>query len=418
VSTILVVDDEAPFRAVLREILEPLGHRVIEASDGTEALERLGRMNIDLVVTDQRMPRGDGLALLHHIRGLAAPPPVVLLTAYGTIRDAVDAVRAGAIDYLTKPLESPQALVAVVERALASDDDEIAGESRRLREIVETADRVAGKDVPVLLTGESGTGKELFARRIHRHSRRAKKPFVAINCAALPETLAESELFGHERGAFTGAERQRAGRFEEASGGTLFLDEVGDLPAAVQAKLLRALEEHVVRRVGGSRDIPVDIRLVTATNRDLSDGSFRSDLYFRIAVVRLDLPPLRERLDDIAPIAQRLIQRLARKHGVAVPELTRGAIDALVAHPWPGNVRELRNVLERALVLRGSEPVREADLLLTPGSPSLAQSHDEVERERILEALRQTHGNREQAARLLGVSVRTLYYRLNRLGLA
>jgi len=416
-STILIVDDEAPFRAVLREILEPLGHRVIEAPDGENAIERLGRMHFDLVITDQRMPHGDGLSLLRHVRDLPAPPPVILLTAWGTIRDAVDAVRAGAIDYLTKPLESPEALVAIVERALSGTEDEISGESRRLRELVETADRVADKDVPVLITGESGTGKELIARRIHRQSRRAKKPFVAINCAALPETLAESELFGHERGAFTGADRQREGRFEEAHGGTLFLDEVGDLPAAVQAKLLRALEERVIRRVGGSRDIPVDIRLIAATNRDLSDGSFRSDLYFRVAVVRLEIPPLRERLDDIPPVARHLLQRLAQKHGVAVPELTREAIDALKTHTWPGNVRELRNVLERALVLRGAEPIRPADLAITTPAPTLGRSHDEVEKERIVEALRQTHGNRERAAQLLGVSVRTLYYRLNRLGL-
>ena len=269
----------------------------------------------------------------------------------------------------------------------------------------------------MLLTGESGTGKELVARRIHRRSRRAAKPFVAINCAALPETLAESELFGHERGAFTGADRQKIGRFEEASGGTLFLDEVGDLSAPVQAKLLRALEERVIRRVGGTRDIPVDIRLIAATNRNLTEGTFRSDLYFRVAVVRLDLPPLRERLDDTPLIARRLLSLLARKHGVAVPSLTDEALDTLRTHAWPGNVRELRNVLERALVLRGAEPIRPSDLALLPATPSLAASHDEVEKDRVLEALRQSHGNRENAARLLGISVRTLYYRLSRLGL-
>ncbi len=416
-STILVADDEAPFRAVLRDILEPLGHRIIEAGDGEEALERLGRMRVDLVIADQRMPRVDGLTLLRRIRLMPSPPPVVLLTAYGTIPDAVDAVRAGAIDYLTKPLRSPEELIAIVERALgAEEDDDIIGESRRLREIVDTADRVADKDVPVLITGESGTGKELIARRIHLRSKRAKKPFVALNCAALPETLAESELFGHERGAFTGAERQRAGRFEEANGGTLFLDEAGELAPSIQAKLLRALEEHVIRRVGGTRDIPVDARLVAATNRDLSDGTFRSDLYFRLAVVRLDLPPLRERIDDIPLMARHLLTRLARKHGVAVPSLTNDAVDAMRAHRWPGNVRELRNVLERALVLRGAEPIRASDLALTPQTQSLAASHDEVEKERVLEALRQAHGNRESAARLLGISVRTLYYRLSRLG--
>lgn len=418
-TTILVVDDEAPFRAVLREILEPLGHRIVEAANGEEALERLHRVRADLVIADQRMPGMDGLALLRRIREGQAPPPVILLTAFGTIRDAIDAVRAGAIDYLTKPLQSPEALIAVVERALApSDADEIVGETRRMRELLDTTDRVAARDVQVLLTGESGTGKELVARRIHRLSPRAKKPFVAINCAALPDALAESELFGAERGAFTGADRSRTGRFEEAHGGTLFLDEVGELSATVQAKLLRAIEERVIRRVGGPRDIAVDIRLIAATNRSLREaaesGAFRSDLYFRLAVVTLDLPPLRERVDDIPKIATELLARLARRHGLGTPSLTPDAAAALREYSWPGNVRELRNALERALVLRGNEPVRADDLGLVHGTLTLADSHAEVEKDRILEALRQTHGNREAAARLLGVSVRTLYYRLRR----
>ena len=416
-STILIVDDEAPFRAVLRDILEPHGHRVIEAADGEQALERLGRMRVDLVLADQRMPKLDGASLLRAIRESHAPPAVILMTAYGTIPDAIAAVRAGAVDYLTKPLDSPEALLAVIERALQGESvDEMAGENRRLREVVETADRVADKDVPVLITGESGTGKELLARRIHRRSKRAQKPFVAVNCAALPETLAESELFGHERGAFTGAERLRVGRFEEANGGTLFLDEVGDLSAAVQAKLLRALEERTIRRVGGARDFPADVRIIAATNRDLAEPAFRSDLYFRLAVVRLELPPLRERIDDIPIVARHLLGLLARKHGVAVPALLPEALDALRTSRWPGNVRELRNVLERALVLRGAEPIRASDVAVEASSSPIA-SRDELEKDRVLEALRQAHGNREQAARFLGVSVRTLYYRLHRLGL-
>ena len=418
VSTILVVDDEAPFRAVLREILEPLGYRVIEAANGEEATERLRRMRTDLVITDQNMSPVDGLTLVRRIRSLPSPPPVVLLTAYGSIPDAVGALRAGAVDYLTKPLESPEALIAVVERLLAADvEDDIAGENRQLRSIVAMADQIANKDVPVLITGESGTGKELIARRIHRRSKRAAKSFVAVNCAALPETLAESELFGHERGAFTGAERQRAGRFEEADGGTLFLDEFGELTPAVQAKLLRSLEDHVIRRVGGVRDVPVDIRLIAATNRDVGPDSVRSDLLFRIAVVRLEMPPLRERLDDIPILARHLLTRLAAKHGVAAPQLTADALEALSRHRWPGNVRELRNVLERAVVLRGAEPIRPSDLAILPAGVQVT-TRDEAEKERVVEALRQAHGNRESAAQLLGVSVRTLYYRLSRLGLA
>jgi DNA-binding NtrC family response regulator len=417
VSTILIVDDNAPFRAVLRDILEPHGHRVVEAPDGREALERLGRMRVDLIIADQQMPRLGGRELLRAVREMPAPPPLILLTAFGTIRDAVDAVHAGATDYLTKPLESPQSLIDAVERVLAPEEEDVVGESARIRELVETADRVAVKDVPVLITGESGTGKELIARRIHARSPRVRKPFVAVNCAALPETLAESELFGHERGAFTGAERARAGRFEEASGGTLFLDEVGELAPAIQAKVLRALEERVIRRLGATRDIPVDIRVIAATNRDLQEGAFRSDLYFRLAVVRLEIPPLRERPGDIAMIARNLLGRLAHRHGFRRPSLTPDAIETMTRHRWPGNVRELRNALERALVLRGEEAIRGADLGLPEPARALQHSVADVERERILDALRQTHGNRDAAARLLGVSVRTLYYRLSRYGL-
>lgn len=416
-STILIADDDAPFRAVLRDILEPRGHRIIEAVDGREALERLGRMRVDLVIADQQMPRVTGIDMLRAIRETTGGPPVIMLTAFGTVRDAVDAVHAGATDYLTKPLESPAALIAAVERLLVPESETIVGNTPRIRELIETADRVAMKDVPVLITGESGTGKELVARRIHERSPRAKKAFVAVNCAALPDTLAESELFGYERGAFTGAERPRAGRFEEASGGTLFLDEVGELSAAVQAKLLRSLEEKTVRRLGGSRDIPVDIRVIAATNRDLRDGTFRSDLYFRLAVVTLAIPPLRERPDDIEPIARDLLARLAHRHGFRRPSLTRDAIDVLRGHTWPGNVRELRNAIERALVLRGEEEIRAPDLALQPSAPTLTESRGEVEKDRILQALRQSHGNRDAAARLLGISVRTLYYRLNRFGM-
>ena len=418
-STILLVDDDAPFRAVLRDILGPKGHRILEAGDGAEALERLRRMRADLVIADQQMPRMTGMELLRAIREGAAPPPVIMLTAFGTVRQAVDAVHAGATDYLTKPLQSPQALLDAVERILAPESDEIVGDSAPIREIVQTADRIAAKDVPVLITGESGTGKELIARRIHRLSRRASKPLVAVNCAALPDTLAESELFGYERGAFTGAERPRAGRFEEASGGTLFLDEVGELSAGVQAKLLRALEERVVRRLGAARDTAVDIRVIAATNRDLRAGdTFRSDLYFRLAVVTLDIPPLRERPDDVVPIARDLLARLAQRHGFRRPSLTPEAIHDLQAHTWPGNVRELRNAIERALVLRGEEAIRPVDLGLQPAAKTLSASTADVEKERILEALRQTHGSRESAARLLGISVRTLYYRLSRYGLS
>lgn len=422
-ARLLVVDDEASFRALLRDILEGAGHGVTEARDGAEALAFLERTTFDLVLTDRRMPAVDGLELLRRIRARTSPPPVVVLTAHGSIPEAVEAVRLGAADYITKPLPSPEALVDLVASLLPREDDgEIVTGDPAMRELLELVDRVAPRDVAVLVTGESGTGKELVARRLHARSPRAKGPFVAVNAAALPETLAESELFGAEKGAFTGAEQARAGRFEEASGGTLFLDEVGELPAALQSKLLRVLEERVVRRLGGSRDLPVDLRLVAATNRDLTreteDGGFRRDLFFRLAVVVVNVPPLRERPVDVPLLARHFVQRLAARHGVSVPLLAEDALAALSAHAWPGNVRELRNVLERAVVVRGGEPIRGADLGLAPAASAVAPL-DRVHREReaLLAALRRTGGKREEAAKLLGISVRTLYYRLKEWGI-
>jgi DNA-binding NtrC family response regulator len=432
VARILVADDEPSFRELLADILEGAGHEVVEVRDGAEALTALERGSFHLVLSDQRMPRLDGMGLLRAVRQLPSPPPLVMLTAHGTIPEAVEAVRLGAADYLTKPLPSPAALLAVVARLLAPEEGgaEFVTRDPRLVELLDLVDRVAPRDVAVLVTGESGTGKELIAHRLHDRGTRAGGPFVAVNCAALPEALAESELFGHEKGAFTGADRQRRGRFEEAHGGTLFLDEVGELSPALQAKLLRVLEERVVRRLAGTADIPVDVRLVAATNRELSataaEGHFRQDLFFRLAVVAVHLPPLRERAGDVALLARHLVTNLAARHRVPVPELTAAALAALQRHAWPGNVRELRNVLERAVVVRGGEAIRAEDLALGPASPHPAPAgsagvpldREVREREAVLEALRRAGGNREEAAALLGVSVRTLYYRLRRFGIS
>ncbi len=425
-ARVLVADDDPSFRALLRDILEGAGHAVTEARDGEEALLFLRRESFHLVLADQRMPKRDGLSLLKQSRAeVSSLPPFVLLTAFGTIPDAVEAVRLGAADYLTKPLESPRALLALVNRLLSPEagEEEFVTGDPRVKELLALVDRVAPTDVPVLVLGESGTGKELVARRLHARSRRASGPFVAVNAAGFPETLADSELFGHEKGAFTGAERVRAGRFEEASGGTLFLDEVGELAHALQAKLLRALEEKTVRRVGSERDLPVDVRVVAATNRDLAreaeQGTFRRDLYFRLAVVSVVLSPLRDRPGDVERLARHFVARLAVRHRVPLPDLTTGALEALAAHAWPGNVRELRNVLESAVVIRAGQPIRPGDLRLTPAAAPAGSSLDEETRgrEALLEALRRTDGNREEAARLLGISVRALYYRLRRWGL-
>ncbi len=420
---VLVVDDEPSFRALLRDILEGAGHGVTEAGDGAEALAFLERGTFDVVLTDRQMPRVDGLELVRRLRTRTSPP-VVVLTAHGSIPEAVEAVRLGAADYITKPLPSPDALVDLVASLLPREEEggDFVTADPATKELLDLVDRVAPRDIAVLVTGESGTGKELVARRLHARSPRSRGPFVAVNAAALPETLAESELFGAEKGAFTGADQARAGRFEEANGGTLFLDEVGELPAALQAKLLRVLEERVVRRLGGAREVPVDVRLVAATNRDLSrdseSGAFRQDLFFRLAVVVVNIPPLRERTVDIPLLATHLAGRLAARHRVPVPALTDEALSALSAHAWPGNVRELRNVLERAVVVRGGEPIRAIDLALAgPSSAVSPLDRGHREREALLAALRRTGGRREEAARLLGISVRTLYYRLKQWGI-
>jgi two-component system response regulator FlrC len=426
VARILIAEDEPTFRDLLADILEGAGHAVVAVGDGEAALAALERGGFELLLTDQRMPRLGGLELLRRLRALPGAPPAIMLTAHGTIPEAVEAVRLGAADYLTKPLASPRALLAVVERVLApetADREFVTAEPAVLR-LLELVDRVAARDIAVLITGETGAGKELVARRLHRASPRAAGPFVAVNCAAFPENLAESELFGHERGAFTGAERQRAGRFEEASGGTLFLDEVGELALPLQAKLLRVLEERRVRRIGGSEDLAVDVRVVAATNRDLEAeaerGTFRRDLYFRLAVLRVDLPPLRERPRDIPLLADHLLRRIAARLGGAQLAIGADAEAALARHTWPGNVRELRNALERAAVVRGEGVIGAADLGLRESAApagAVPLDRDEREREAVLAALRQAGGNREAAARLLGVSVRTLYYRLQRYGI-
>jgi two-component system response regulator HydG len=424
VARILVVDDEAPFRTLLREILEEAGHVIVEARDGAEALAFLDRTPVDLVLTDRRMPKIDGMELVRRLRTRANAPKIVIVTAYGTIPEAVEAVRLGAADYITKPLPSPGALIALVASLLPREEDshEFVSADPQSAAVLAVVDRVAPRDVSVLVTGESGTGKELIARRLHARSSRASGPFVAVNAAALPDSLAESELFGVEKGAFTGAEQARTGRFEEASGGTIFLDEVGELSLPVQAKFLRTLEERSVRRLGGTRDIPVDVRIIAATNRDLeaegTKGTFRTDLFFRLAVVTLHLPPLRERPADIPVLARHLASVLSARHGVGSRPLTEAVLEVLSAWTWPGNVRELRNVLERAIVIRGDEPLRPEDFSLGVARPSTAPLHREQrEREAVLEALQRSGGRREEAARLLGISVRTLYYRLKQWGI-
>ncbi len=436
---ILIVDDEAKMRHILRIMLEMKGYKVDEAGDGIEALEKIKETPYDLVIADIKMPRMDGMELLKAIQEMDYPIPVVFITAYGSIESAVEAMRAGAVDYITKPFEEEKILLTVEralgisrimdeKRALKEELDEmllpkdIVCASDAMKKVLELARKVAKlPDTTVLITGESGVGKEVVARYIHSISPRAKKRFVAVNCAAITPTLLESELFGHEKGAFTGAERMKKGFFETAQGGTLFLDEVGDLTLDAQAKILRALQEKVIQRVGGTEEIPVDVRIICATNKDLEalvkEGKFREDLYFRINVFPIHIPPLRERKEDIVPLAEYFIKKFVG-HEVEGPLLTQGAKRILETYPFPGNVRELANAIERAVILAGGELPINSDHLsfLREGTseksspkdvfvlPPEGISLEELEKEIIRQALERTGNNQSAAARLLGLT--------------
>ncbi len=424
---ILVVDDDDAFRSLVIDILSEGDYHLLEAGNGEAALEVLSTQDVDLVLTDQQMPGMGGLELARRVLAAAEPPSVILMTAFGTIPNAMEAVRLGATDYLTKPLESPAALRSLVSRTLgehesSTETGEFLTRDPSTLEMLTIADRAAATDATVLITGESGTGKEVLAHRIHNRSNRSSGPFVAVNCASIPETLAESEFFGHEKGAFTGADTQRAGRFEQADGGTLFLDEIGELPESMQAKLLRVLEDHTVERVGGHRPITVDFRLLAATNRTLEDeveaGNFRRDLLYRLDVIRLEISPLSERPSDVELLGESLIKSVADRLGVPERKLSPEALDVLFTHSWPGNVRELRNVIERGLILAQGEFIGPEHLPsfspVTETAPDLTSPLSLADRERqaILEALERAKGHREEAAHLLGISVRTLYNRL------
>ena len=447
---ILVVDDELGLRHTLTLILQAEGHEVRSASDGASALERLAEAPADLIVSDVRMPGLDGLAFLERYQQMGGTALVLMMSAYGDDEAALEAIRRGAYDFIPKPFRADQVLLVVrkaieregLRREVAQLHDElvalraptgIVGRSPKLAQALTLADKVARHPSTVLVTGESGTGKELIARHIHDASPRASRPFVAVNCAAIPEALLESELFGHAKGAFTGAISERQGLFEEAHEGTLFLDELGDLPVPLQVKLLRALQEGEVRRVGDNASRSVDVRLVAATARDLesdvAEGRFRADLYYRVNVVRIHLPALRERAEDIPELVRHFVDRFNRRLGLRVTGLSAAAMRALVEYPWPGNVRELENVIERAMVLTDgpqvdveqlptlAAPAARADGAVSPLDLSVKRRTEELERALIAEALERTHGNRTRAAKLLDLSHRALLYKIRDYGL-
>jgi DNA-binding NtrC family response regulator len=442
---ILLVEDKDSLRRVLKLTLEHAGYTVTEAADAREAVHEISRVPHKVVLTDLRMPNGSGLDVLRAAKDANSDTPVIVMTAYGSIDEAVQAMKDGAHDFLQKPVDSNH-LLLLVERALEQSRlrtenillreewskrygfPRIIGESAAIKRTVAETQRVATTEATVLLLGESGTGKELFARAIHHLSNRRDQPFVAINCAAIPETLIENELFGHERGAFTGAGDRRLGKFELASGGTVFLDEIGELPLAVQGKLLRAIEEKAIDRIGGKAPVPVDVRVVAATNKDLraavDTGEFRGDLFFRLAVFPIDIPPLRDRERDVDLLARHFAAELGKELRGREASISDAGMQTLRAHRWPGNVRELENAIERACILADSPELQPRDLGFSNDAASDAKAMEFdlsgtlneaasratqiVERRKIAQALAECDDNKTRAADLLGVSYKTL----------
>jgi DNA-binding NtrC family response regulator len=432
---LLLVDDESQQRELLAGFLVRNGFQVTEAESGTAALEQYHSVFAPIALVDMKMPGMDGLELLRQLVGINPYIQVIVLTAFGSVESAVAAMKAGAFDYLAKPVEDLDELLVKLDKAAAQNrlevdnkvmeerlaevfpDSEIIGRSEAIRKVKELISIVGPRDATVLVTGPSGTGKELVARAIHSLSPRAENRLVAINCAAFPETLLEAELFGHERGAFTGADRAKQGRLELADGGTLFLDEIGEMPLTMQVKLLRVLEERAIQRLGSVKEIKIDIRIIAATNRNLErmieQGTFREDLYYRLNVITVDLPPLKDRRGDILLLAEKFIERFARKIGKSVQGLDSDAAAALTAYDWPGNVRELENVIERAIVLTNKQYICRDDLPgLTGGSSAIRTDQirplAEVERDHIRFVLDELNWNMSLSAERLGIHRNTL----------
>ncbi|MBN1193530.1 MAG: sigma-54-dependent Fis family transcriptional regulator [Coriobacteriia bacterium] len=445
---VLIADDEKNMRWVISEALGAAGYDIAEASDGKEALSSIADQEPDIMILDHKMPAPDGMEVLRRVRAEGHKFPIIMMTAHGNVQTAVDAMKAGANEYLTKPFDLEElrlsiekvleisALAAEVERLREEldrdwDVEGIVAADPKMLEMLETVTKVSPTDATVMIYGESGTGKELVARALHRLSPRAAKPFVSISAGALPETLLESELFGYEKGAFTGAVAAKPGRFEMANGGTLFLDEIGDIPVSVQVKLLRVLQERTFERLGGTRTVEVDVRVVSATNRDLqqliADGTFRDDLYYRLNVVPLTIPPLRKRQADI-PL---LVAHFLEKFGAGKRTISPAAMDALVRYQWPGNVRELENTIERVVILSHDDRIEADDLpaevrscvgVCEAGSrclllPDAGLDLEEVELDLVRQALDRSGGSVPQAAKLLGLTTKTLEARMERYGL-
>ena len=445
-TRVLLVDDDRTLAETLALGLGKRGYEARVATSAEAAFARALAEDIDVVVTDLRMPGGDGISLCDRIAANRPDLPVVVMTGFGSLEAAVAAIRAGAYDFISKPVQL-DVLALAIDRAartraltdevkrLRSDvarpsSDDLVGNSAAMRKVQDLVARVADAEVSVLVTGESGTGKEVIAQALHRGSRRARGPFVAVNCSAMPEALLESELFGHVRGAFTDAREARTGLFAQAKGGTLFLDEIGDMPLTLQPKLLRALQERKVRPVGASSEVPIDVRILAATNRDLEaaieEKRFREDLFFRLNVIQIALPPLRSRAGDVLPLAHHFLALFARRSGRAVTGIAQPAAEKIASYSWPGNVRELQNCMERAVTLARFEQIivedlpekirayRSSHVLVTSDDPAELVPMEEVERRYIFRVLESVGGNKAAAARILGFERKTLYRKLER----
>jgi nitrogen regulation protein NR(I) len=466
-SKILIIDDDDQLRKSFEKLLSEEGYAVTNAASGEAGLEFVQRMSPDLVIADIRLPGISGLETYRAIRELDSKLPVIIMTAYGTTETAIEATKMGAFDYILKPFEVPE-MLAVIKQALEAGRfmrspikmdvkpgdislEAIVGRSKAMQDVYKAIGRVSTADATVLIRGESGTGKELVARAIYQHSLRADKPFLVINCVAIPENLLESELFGYEKGAFTGAVHRRVGKIEQANGGTVLLDEIGDMPFSIQAKILRLLQEKNVERLGGRQTIPVDVRIIAATNRDLetslAEARFREDLYYRLKVVTISLPPLRERREDIALLTDYFLARFSAELGMSNPGITKDARAVLQSYDWPGNVRELANTIHKALIFSRGVPIRHEDIIQARGGESVPKESGWVAQEDLIrqwlrksilsesegntfealmdrcasvlisEALNLTDGNRSQAARLLGLSRPTLHSKIEKYGL-
>ncbi|MDH5189974.1 MAG: sigma-54 dependent transcriptional regulator [Gammaproteobacteria bacterium] len=433
-STVLVVEDDQSLREALHDTLEIAGYTVATAEDGNAAMNVLENEEIGMVISDVQMEPMDGYTLLKKIKSTKGDLPVMLMTAYGDIQKAVQAMREGAVDYLVKPFEA-EVLINMIERYIRQpelEESEFIAHDTSTIELKELAKRIADTEATVLISGDSGTGKEVLARFIHNNSPRADKPFVAINCAAIPDNMLEATLFGYEKGAFTGAYNACPGKFEQANGGTLLLDEISEMDLGLQAKLLRVLQEREVERLGGRKMIDLDVRVLATTNRilkeEVTSGNFREDLFYRLNVLPMHIKPLRERTVDILPIAERIIERIALRSGRPIPELSEQAKHYLKTNKWPGNVRELDNMMQRALVLQRGNLIDVDDILFEHIDMSSAQSENDDdscnaltkdlktrEQDIILESLRESGGSRKHTAEKLGISPRTLRYKLARM---